>query len=597
MSVRHRRRVLRELSQNPAWKIGVGAAWLCPYCGDAVVREARPDESPEEASAERALEHFAVCPTWREFEGRLLPPAELEARAQLLRAREGIRRALVSNPSWQLYDVARRWHCPFCAEPTAVKVPEGGRISSSTLKEIERHLAGCAGYDRGRGEEKPLGHLKSMIAFANRTQKMAEQIRRKIETDAQWRLRTAESRWVCPYCRRAIDAIDFSTSHQMTEVAPLEIAKHLVSSCEQFLGAQKKHLETQSSASLEIARLGSAPNTEIVRLSGLPPAAVSGEYGAVGAGAGAGAATVAREEPTRQPGEPRNTPAGTGRSAGPPASFGTHLSKQPPARAPADPRAWRDAIDTRLSEVRSQVPGAAARPLEAPPPLPEVEGLEIRTFFRGARAYPSDFVDVTALDARRVAIAIGAVAGDGAEEGVVLPIVRNLFRLHGRSGLAPADVLRHVNADLFSELDGKTYVSACYGVLDIALPAYRFARAGTDCPLRFRPGREGTLDELASGGMVLGVDRGPTFEASLAERETPLEPGDLIVQFTHGAVSAEDVDGRELSAERFRDLVRKYGRHEADYFIFKFGQVFEDWTRGAPLADDACVLAVKLKER
>jgi hypothetical protein len=577
-SSKHKKRVLRELAANPLWRVFAGPAWVCPYCGEAAVKDAAwAAAAPDEAAAERAFAHLAACPGWREFDGRPLAEAELEARAHALRAREGHRRALISNQAWQLYDVARRWYCPFCAQPTAVQVPEGGRISTSTLREIERHLGACYGYAKGRGEEKPLAYLKSMVAYANRTRKMAEQIRQKIQSDASWRLRDADGRWVCPYCRKVVEHIDFSSPVQMVETAPLEISKHLVSGCERFRGAQKEQeARPQSSVSLEIARLGSAPSQDLVRLSGLPPVAVSGEFKAVGAAA----------------------------------------SGRMPAMQKSE---WRESIRTTLSEVRSQVPapapaadaaraprdepGAPSAAAAAPPPLdgrplPEIEGVEIRTFFRGARAHASDFADVLPIGADQLAVVIGAVSGDGAESGLLLPMVRNLFRIHGKSARAPADVLRLVNHDLFAELDGKTLVAVSYGTLDVRRREYRFARGGTAAPILFRPGKrpaEGRLEELESSGMVLGIDRGPAFDASLAGREARLETGDLLVHYTHGAVAAEDLDGRDLSPERFQNLVRRYGGHEADYFITKFGQVFEDWTRGAPLTDDACVVAIKIK--
>jgi hypothetical protein len=483
----------------------------------------------------------------------------------------------MENPAWQLYDVARRWYCPFCAQATAVKVREGGRISLSVLKEIERHLGACPGYERGRGEEKPLAYLKSMVAFSNRTEKMAEQIRRKIETDAAWRLRDAEGHWVCLYCRRVIEAIDFTTSVQMTEVAPLEVARHLVSQCEGFRGAQQAREQASSalsSATLEIARLGSAPTSDVVRLSGSPPAAVSGEYAA---------ASSVREAPPF----PERPAAAVAR---------------PPVEALEDREEWRRSIHTTLSEVRSNVLGRAP---EGPPPPPEIDGIEIRTFYRGARPHPADFADVAVLDARRIAIAVVSVSGEGAEAGLFLPVARKLLRTHGRPGRAPAETLAALNAELFPEIDRRTVIAVTYGVLDVRTLVYRFARAGGEPPLWWRPPsgrggprREGALCEIESvPGIGVGAAEGRAFEASLIEREVLFEPGDLLVEFTRGAVAAEDVDGQPLTAGRFYGLIRRYGNHEADYFIVKFGQFFEDWTRGAPLREDACVLALKIKEQ
>ena len=644
-SAKHKKRLLKELASNPAFRVEAGAAWLCPYCGEVVVREARRDESTDEHAAARALEHFERCAHWHEFEGRVLPLADLQARAGALRAREQVRRNLIESPSWQLYDVTRRWYCPYCAKPTQAYVPEGGRVSTPILREIERHLVACEGYERGRGAEKPLATLKSMVAYANRTRKMAEQIRRKIEADSAWRLRDAEGRWVCPYCRKVQEHIDFSAPIQMMETAPLEISKHLISRCDRFQGQRDAGGRGpgdagQSSVSLEIARIGAAPTTDLVRLSGQPPAAVSGEFpiptGPVPARGRGARPPPSIVEPPRPPPFGSLDASGSGSRGDSrlsasesrpsdddtfprlaPAMDDPEPREDPPSRhaygAPTEPRepapprkpgaARRDAIDAKLASLRSMADptktgsGVTMRASDTASniALPEVEGLELRSFFRGAQTHPLDFIDAIVLDARRLAIAVGGVSGEGAETGLVLPMVRNLFRMHAKKGRPPGEVLRKVNADLFADLDNKTFVSVLYGILDVQQLSYRFARAGTNAPILFNPAREPDLEVLDSPGMVLGIDRGPMFEKSIEERDVRLEPDDLIVQFTHGTVAAENVDSQEIGLARIQDLIRRYGRHEADYLCAKLASFFEDWTRGAALPEDACLLAFKIK--
>jgi hypothetical protein len=621
-----KKRIQKELETNPAWNVDAAGAWLCPYCGEPVLRTAERGESAADAALARASGHLERCRRFEGGEGRTLPLPELSARAAALRFRERVRKSLLESPSWQLYDVARRWYCPFCAQATPVAVPEGGRVSAAALREIERHIASCLGFAKGKGPEKPLGYLRSMVAYANRTRKMAEQIRRKIEADAAWRLRDAEGRWVCPYCRKVQEHIDFSAPLQMVESAPLEIARHLFGACDRFREAQSAGAgagggaAAQSSATLEIARLGAAPTTDLVRLSGSPPEAVSGEFGAVAPEQAAAilAAAGAAPPPPRpldleaSDSTPSSDDAfGGARAKGAfdPARFADPLAPAPgpvpppPAasRADAAPRAAsrRGEIEAKITAVRSIAEGdgtrVSGRLAAEQPPLPDLEGLEVRTFFRGAHPHPLDFADAVALEGRRVALVAGGVSGEGAETGLVLPMVKNLFRMHAKKTRSPADVLRRVNADLFADLDGKTYVAALYGVIDGAARTFRFARGGTEPPLVHRPGATPDLEVLETPGMVLGIDRGSVFERSLDEREVPLAVDDMLVLLTHGTVAAEDVDGREIGVERFRDLVRRYGRHEADYLIAKLTSFFEDWTRGAALSEDACVLAVKVK--
>ncbi|GIW72109.1 MAG: hypothetical protein KatS3mg102_1651 [Planctomycetota bacterium] len=619
ISQRDRRRIERELISNEAWRVRAGRHWLCPYCAEPVTdRQGRyPVGDGRELQA--VVQHLEGCAAWGGFQGRPLPLGELKARARRLRMLERVRRALLERPSWQLYDVERHWYCPYCAEATEVRVPAGGKISARTLGAICRHLRRCTAHARGRGAEKPLAYLESMVAYANRIQKMAEAVRRRIESDAVWRLRDAEGRWVCPYCRRVCEHIEFATSEQMVEVAPREIARHLIAGCAAFRralmrrGAGGEDGASRSPAlSGEIAHLGAAPTPDLVKLSGRPPASVSGEWaraGGEGGGGDSGRLPGASDSgPLPVAGGAEAPAGGVAPAGGATASADSARPRPPGAGAPlsegagqpesgGEPERWRSSIDARLAEVRSSViamrgaPGAAAEP----PPLPEVEGLELRAFQRTAGHLAGDFIDVVTLEGERLVCVVGAAAGEGGEAALLVPVARNLLRMHLRRDRPLTEVLRQVNADLCAEGEARSFIALVLAVLERNTLALRFARAGLHPPLLYSERRQPALAALECPGMALGLDRGEVFERALGERCLQLAPGDLLVFHTVGAFQALDVEGRAFGYERLLDAVRRYGRHEADYFITKFARLFEDWTRGAPLREDASVLAIKVR--
>ncbi len=631
-----RKQVVRELTQNPAWRFAVGLDWICPYCGEAATRQPVRGETAEDAAAARALEHLERCRAFREFQGETLSIAELSARAMALKVRDAVRRHLTASASWQLYDVTRRWWCPFCAQATEARLPEDrNRITAQVVREIERHLLACHGFDKGRGKERSEAHLRSVVAYANRTRRMADQIRRKIESDPQWRSRDPAGRWLCPYCRQPVEAVDLSSKALLADSAPIQISKHLVASCERFrtgAGARPKgapaapaarrrsnglplppeegrgeggpdfmdsafDLDPVASAtSAELARLVAATSGELTSLDGGPPVAASGVFDR--------AALVP-----------------------PPA-----LPEPPPPPSPEEARAaLREAMRKELESVESAMrepsetgapagsagsgrfegagvaasgvirPGAGTAGVPAPyayafSPPPEVDGVEVRTLVRIAREPPSSFCDFIPHDERFTGMLVGSIAGAGGPGAeLVVPMVRHLFRIHSKGRRPPGEVLRLVNQDLFAELDGKTFVATTYGLLDARAPAFRFARAGTNPPVLLSDRRDPPLRTLEAGGMVMGIDRGAVFDAVLEEREVGLAPGDLIAQFTYGVVAAPNPSREELGLERLHRLIERYGRHESEYLCVKVGQHLDDWMRGADREEDCVLLAVKIK--
>lgn len=472
-----------------------------------------------------------------------------------------IRAALRERNAWQVYDITRRWYCPFCAQATLVVVEGGGRLDADTLATLVGHLHGCRAYAYGRGEEKPVAYLESIVAYANRTHKMAEHIRAKVKSDPSWRLRDAERHWVCPYCREVCAHIDFSTAVQMVQTGPVDIARHLISNCSRFRQVRSDGAlavtdsNEQSSASLEIVRLGAAPAPELVQLSGLPPGDVSGSYGLIGAG-GTSAGVTAGEQ--------------------------------------TEPESWQSEVHQRLVEVRRGLlagRGPAASSVE----LPEFKQMDTAVFQRCCGPEPEDIVDAIELADGSVMLVLGAVTGADSDAELVPTIVRNLIRLYVRRTQSPKEVVLRINEDIHAEAQASTFVVLVMACLAPDRRSVRFVRAGGVGPWLLRGDRRSPAEQFEPEGMAIGVDNGGVFGSVVQECSLALASGDLFVLASPGAIGADDVERRPFGAEQLARSIERYGRHEADYFVVKLGHGFEGWTRGAPLRADASVLVAKVQ--
>ncbi len=203
-------------------------------------------------------------------------------------------------------------------------------------------------------------------------------------------------------------------------------------------------------------------------------------------------------------------------------------------------------VTTLLGEVaekgRMEQEMNAAREIQQKllPPAPgNISGLTLSAFCEPAREVAGDYYDFLPISDTKLGVLIADVAGKGLAAGLYMAqlkvIVQSLARLHHE----PREFLIAVNRVVAQNLDGKSFITMTYGVIDLERREMRFARAG-HCPLIHVPGREPAglrrAEVLAPDGLVVGlnIDDGQLFESILQERTLVLGSGDLLVLFTDG---------------------------------------------------------------
>ena len=640
---RFRKRVKEGLA-TPSWQVVVaGKTWLCPYCVAAAVKKL---PEGEEERVEAILDHLdGDCHAFAGGEGEERPLAELRRAAARRELRRRVKKNLVAHHSWQLVDPRRSWVCPYCGESTGVPVPADRRMTEEVLQGIISHVESCPAWDHGRGQERPHAQLKAALKQQNALAKQIEGVRRKLEGDPAWRRKDARQRWVCPHCLVAQDHIDLSTNLLMFENAPRQIAQHLAQGCEAYrAGVAVKPLEgglnesgSTRTSSIKLDGVISASETGSVREERPAPALAQprevreGESGGTRRSGVWGREAseplpVAPPPPPPPPAErPAERPAARekekkGTTLGQLRASGeyTQIDEQERGAAAAGSgknssgrqralRDWRREIERELATVKELSPtlsgeiaaptdGIVVRARDVHKKLRLAErGYELRVVSVPATPAPrGDFIDVLDLGQDRVGVVVGGLAGDEPEP-LIAALARNLLRQHVAPDRSPGEVLQRVNAELFSELDGRAFFAAAVVLLDLPSRRVRLARAGLAAPLLVNPARDPVLAPLECEGLVMGIDKGPVFAGSLEVKALELSPGDTLVLHTNGTLDARPAANREeFGPERMQQLVRRYGLHEVDYLCDKFEEHYEAHHEGmGQRLTDACLVAVK----
>jgi sigma-B regulation protein RsbU (phosphoserine phosphatase) len=148
----------------------------------------------------------------------------------------------------------------------------------------------------------------------------------------------------------------------------------------------------------------------------------------------------------------------------------------------------------------------------------------------------------------KLALYLIDVSGHGIEAALFSVTLMNMLKnqvLPGADFADPASVLTRLNASFKMEEQNNLYFTAWYGVWDHGRRELTYASAGSPPALLVLP--DGSSEELSTGGAIVGLDSGSSYESSRA-----LVPrGSGLYVFSDGIYEFRAKDGGIFGISRF----------------------------------------------
>ena len=229
----------------------------------------------------------------------------------------------------------------------------------------------------------------------------------------------------------------------------------------------------------------------------------------------------------------------------------------------------------------------------------KVTGLTVSAFCEPAREVAGDYYDFLPITDSMLGMLIADVAGKGLAAGLYMAqlkvIVQSLSRLHHE----PKAFLCAVNKVVSANLDGKSFITMTYGVIDIERREMTFARAG-HCPLIHVPANQPAgmrkSRMLVPDGLVVGlqIDDGTMFDSILQEETIQIAPGDLVVWFTDGISETMNEAFDCFGEDRLAQVVSQYAHLPFDQLRSYILAELRAFAGGADQHDDMTMILMKI---
>jgi sigma-B regulation protein RsbU (phosphoserine phosphatase) len=232
---------------------------------------------------------------------------------------------------------------------------------------------------------------------------------------------------------------------------------------------------------------------------------------------------------------------------------------------------------------------AVAKRIQAsllPRGVPKRAGMDIAAITRPCREVGGDLYDFLELGDDALGLAVADVSGKGVPAALILSGLQATLRAEAGRDTTPEPVIRKVNERLCRDLDAGTFASLLFGYLDLPRRAFHYVNAGHPAGLIVR--RDGTLEHLDEGGLLLGVEPGAQYRAGTRT----FAAGDLLLLYSDGVTDVLNDSDEEFGRPRLESLLRRVAHLPSGALVESIATAVEAFV-GGTLPDDLTLLVAK----
>jgi serine phosphatase RsbU (regulator of sigma subunit) len=226
---------------------------------------------------------------------------------------------------------------------------------------------------------------------------------------------------------------------------------------------------------------------------------------------------------------------------------------------------------------------AALLPLEAP----NYEGYDLAGYNLPCRTVGGDYYDFVPYRDGRLAVMVGDVSGKGLPAALRMASLQARVQMLGETNPDPASAVTLLNRSLAERAPVGKFVTFFYAVLDPTTGILEYTNAGHNYPLLLR--RDGSVEELSGGGMVLGLFPMVHYDC----RQTKLEAGDMLALYSDGVTEACSPSGEEFGEGGLQSFLASRKQERCSGLVKTLVEHVRNWHGTNGFTDDFTVVLLR----
>ena len=220
-----------------------------------------------------------------------------------------------------------------------------------------------------------------------------------------------------------------------------------------------------------------------------------------------------------------------------------------------------------------------------------IDGVTAAAFLQPAKFVGGDLFDIVRLEAGRVGIMLGDVAGKGVSASLIMAQTISLFRIFAREYPDCGAVLARLNRELSGLLSGR-FVTAVYFIVDQARQTLTAASAGQGPLWVWRPAEQKLIEVPLAGSVPLGLMDNTDYAAVNFE----LQNQDVLIVFSDGLTETRNVQGEEFGLDRIREIIMQNKGKSAEPMLKSLREGVNNFMGLTAQFDDITVMIISVNE-
>lgn len=218
---------------------------------------------------------------------------------------------------------------------------------------------------------------------------------------------------------------------------------------------------------------------------------------------------------------------------------------------------------------------------------PKVEGYDFQGVSFSCYEIGGDYYDFIPRHDGKMLVALGDVSGKGTAAALLMSSLHAAMHAQVAAKTPLEDMVVSINKYLSENTPANRFITLFTAELDAAAGTIRFINAGHNPPLIGRA--NGTIEQLASGGLPLGIMPFAEYEVGTAQ----LLSGDVLVIYSDGVSEANNLAEDEFGMDRLTAVISANVGRSASGIRDKVESALSAFTGTAAPNDDITLVIVK----